>query len=210
MSDVYRKIGYETGRIGFGERPAVLVVDFQRGFVDPGFTLGGRPMVERAVENTATLLAVARRCNIPVASCYTAYHSRRDIPFWKIKPVVEDFYYGRPCTEMDPRIAEPDYDYIFCKTGPSIFFNTPLTTFLAKRGIDTTIVTGCMTSGCVRASIVDSFSHGYRTIVAEDCVGDAEEGPHRDNLRDVGRRYADIVQADEVCAYFESVRARNA
>ena len=69
---------------------------------------------------------------------------------------------------------------------------------------------GCMTSGCIRASVIDSFSNGYRTMVPEDCVGDAEEGPHRDNLRDVGRRYADIVSSERVIDYLDQIRKRNA
>ena len=71
------------------------------------------------------------------------------------------------------------------------------------------IVTGCCTSGCVRASIIDSFQYGFRTIVPEECVGDLEEGPHHDNLRDVDRRYADVVTLDETIAYLEEVRKRN-
>ena len=70
-------------------------------------------------------------------------------------------------------------------------------------------MTGCVTSGCIRASVIDSFSHGFRTIVPEDCVGDHDEGPHRDNLRDVGRRYADISDADTVIAYIEDWRKKN-
>ena len=76
--------------------------------------------------------------------------------------------------------------------------------------MDTTIVVGCMTSGCIRASVIDSFSHGYRTMVPEDCVGDADERPHRDNLRDVGRRYADIVSSERVLDYLDEIRKRNA
>ncbi len=86
----------------------------------------------------------------------------------------------------------------FTKSAPSIFFLTPLVNILTKNRVDTVIVCGCTTSGCVRASIIDSFSYGYRTIVPEECVGDMEEGPHRDNLRDVGRRYADVMKLDAV------------
>ena len=127
----------------------------------------------------------------------------------KIDAVHDHFYYGHPSTAMDERIAEPDYDYIFCKSAPSIFFQTPVTTFLAKQGVDTVVLTGCTTSGCVRASAIDSFSYGYRTIVAEDCSGDIEEGPHRDNLRDIGRRYVDVMPSSDVVKGFEEYRKRN-
>ena len=97
---------------------------------------------------------------------------------------------------------DPAYDFHFTKSAPSMFFGTPLITFLTKARVDTVIVTGVATSGCVRATIVDSFSHGYRTMVPEECCGDMEEGPHHDNLRDVGRRYADVLTLKDVLAYF--------
>ena len=208
--DTYQDIGYGAMEIGFGERPGILVVDFQTGFTQPQFPLGNCPLVHRAVENTARVLEAARAARVPVANCYTAYHSERDMPYWKIAPVRESFFEGDPCAEMEPRTSDPDYDYILRKSGPSIFFQTPVTTFLTKHGVDTTIVVGCMTSGCIRASVIDSFSHGFRTMVPEDCVGDADERPHRDNLRDVGRRYADIVSSERVLDYLDEVRKRNA
>jgi maleamate amidohydrolase len=82
-----------------------------------------------------------------------------------------------------------------------MFFQTPLITFLVKQGIDTVIVTGCTTSGCVRATVVDAFSYGFRVLVPEECVGDPDERQHRSNLEDVGRRYADVMTADAVEAY---------
>ena len=71
------------------------------------------------------------------------------------------------------------------------------------------IVVGCMTSGCIRASVIDSFSTGYKTIVPEDCVGDADDRPHQDNLRDIGRRYADVLNSSDVIEYLEDYRGRN-
>ncbi len=208
-ADAYKEIGYGDREIGFGRHHAVVVVDFQRAFTDRSMEFGNCDLVHRAVENTVRVLEAARRANVPVANCYTAYHSERDMPPWKIGPVHDSFYYGDPCTEIEPKTSDPEHDFIFCKTGPSIFFNTPCTTLLAKNGVDTTIITGCMTSGCIRASIIDSFSHGYRTMVPEDCVGDAEEGPHQDNLRDVGRRYADIIDSQTAIDYLEDYRTRN-
>ena len=165
-------------------------------------------MVDRATDVTAELLKVARRNKVPVASCYTAYGSQADMPHWKVKAVKDEFYYGHPCTAMDPRIHDPDYDFVFCKNAPSIFFKTPVTTFLVRHNVDTVIVTGCTTSGCVRASVVDAFSHGYRVMVAEDCVGDVDEGPHRSNLQDVSRRYCDLTDMKTVCRYFEDNASR--
>jgi maleamate amidohydrolase len=150
MNDIYKEIGFDANRIGFGRKAGIVVVDFQKGFTDSRFPLGGRPMVDRAVNNTATLLAAARKAGLPVASCYIAYTSARDAPLWKIPPVVNEFHHGHPSTELDERIYDKTYDMIVCKTGPSIFFNTPVASFFIKEGVDTVIVTGCNTSGCVR------------------------------------------------------------
>jgi maleamate amidohydrolase len=205
MEDVYREMGYEAHKIGFGERPGIIVVDFQTGFTDPQYPLGGRPLVMRALENTAKLLPVARSKKIPIASCYTAYKSERDMPYWKITAVVEQFRYGHPCTQLDPRIYDPKYDFVVCKTGPSIFFNTPVVSYFIKQRVDTVIVTGCNTSGCIRGSTIESFTYGFRTVVPEDCVGDLDEQPHKDNLRDIGRRYADISSLDEIMNYLQKI-----
>lgn len=204
MSDSsYAAAGYSAMNIGFGDRPAVIVVDFQVGFTRPEFQMGRSPHVHRAVENTAKLLKDARSRNIPVATCSVAWGSTRDMPHWKISTLYKGWCYGDPTTVMDDRIAVPEYDFHFHKNAPSMFFGTPLTTFLNRNQVDTVIVTGCVTSGCVRATIIDSFSHGYRTMVPEECCGDMEEGPHRDNLRDVGRRYADVITLADTLGYLE-------
>jgi maleamate amidohydrolase len=214
MSDVseatYHERTYGSEVIGYGDRPAVVVVDFQKAFTEEKYPLGGAPLIDRAVDNTARLLDVARRCELPVATCYTAYKSQEDMPYWKVAAVREDLIHGHPCTELDPRIYDPDYDVKFCKTGASIFFQTPIVPFLVRQKVDTVILVGCVTSGCIRASVIDSFQFGYRTIVPEDGVGDHDERPHNDNLRDVGRRYADITDTDSVITWIEDWRGRNA
>ena len=203
----HEDVGYGKLDVGFGNRPAILVVDFQRAFTDPEFELGRAEHIHRSVDNTATLLKVARQAGVPVGKCYTAYESERDIPHWKLPVLHSEFLYGHPCTEIEPKIHDADHDFTFCKTGPSIFFETPLKTFLIKEQVDTAIITGCTTSGCVRASVIDAFSNGYRVIVPEPCVGDVAEGPHKDNLRDVGRRYADVVDMDTVVEYLTRLAA---
>ena len=206
MSDRYRDVGYASFDIGGGRRPAVLVVDFQTAFTDPRHPLGGLPLIHAARDRTAALLGVARTRRVPVAACYTAYCSQADMPLWKVKAVREEFFHGHPCTAMDPKIHHPD-NFTYCKNAPSMFFQTPLITFLVKQSVDTVIVTGCTTSGCVRATIVDAFSYGFRVLVAEECCGDAEPGPHRDTLRDVGRRYADVLPVSDVEAYLAGLVA---
>lgn len=208
MSDTYSTVGYGGLGIPPGRRPAVLVVDFQTAFTDPQYPLGGLPGIHAAVDRTAALLRVARSRGAPVAKCYTAYGSEADAPLWKIPAVREQFRYGHPCTDMDPRIHDARYDFTFCKNAPSIFFNTPLVTFLTRQNVDTVIVTGCTTSGCVRASIIDAFSWGYRVLVPHECSGDAERRPHEDNLRDVGRRYCEVMDTADVERYLGTVDVR--
>jgi len=203
----FEDAGYGAREIGFGTNPAVLVVDFQTAFTDPQYELGRFEMIHRAVERTQVLLRAAREQGIPVAKCYTAYESERDIPYWKVDVLHREFFYGHPSTAIDPRIHDPDYDFTFCKTAPSIFFQTPLLTFLNKQRVDTAIITGCTTSGCIRASVIDAFSWGYRTVVVEDCCGDGGEDTHRANLRDVGRRYADVRSADAVIEHLQRAAA---
>ena len=207
---IYKERTYGASDIGYGEKPGIIVIDFQTAFTDPKYPLGGAPLIERAVDNTARVLDIARRCDVPVATCYTAYSpTKRDMPYWKVSAVAEELIHGHPSTEIEPKIYDKDYDVAFCKSGPSIFFQTPLVPFFTKERVDTVIVTGCVTSGCVRASVIDSFQWGFRTILPEDCVGDHDERPHQDNLRDVGRRYADITSADDVIDWLEGWRGRN-
>ena len=208
--DVFSERSYGKVTIGTGRKPGIVVVDYQVAFTDAKYPLGGAPLIERGVRNTARLLEVARRCGVPVASCYTAYKSERDMPHWKVAAVREQFLHDHPGSRLEPRIHDPDYDVVVCKPGASIFFQTPVVPYFVKEGVDTVIVTGCVTSGCVRASTIDSFQWGFRTMVPEDCVGDHDEGPHRDNLRDVGRRYADITSADAMIGWIEEWRTRNA
>jgi maleamate amidohydrolase len=206
MSDRYTNVGYGATDVGAGKRPAILVVDLQTGFTDPKFALGGLPMIHAARDQTAALLEVARRHRVPVAACYTAYHTPDEMPHWKVRPVREEFFYGHPCTAMDPRIDHPD-NFTFAKTAASMFFKTAVVTWLVRQAVDTVIVTGCTTSGCVRATVVDAFSYGFRVLVAADCCGDADERQHRSNLDDVGRRYADIVDRAWVEGYLRSLSA---
>jgi maleamate amidohydrolase len=135
--------------------------------------------------------------------------NEREMPYWKITAVRDTFLHSHPSAALDSRIYDPSYDLAVCKKGPSIFFNTGVADYFAKERVDTVIITGCNTSGCIRATAIDSFSHRYRSLVPEDCVGDIEEQPHRDNLRDIGRRYADVTNLADTLAYLESWHSRN-
>ena len=192
VQDDYADRGYGGLTVGFGSRIGIAVVDFQLAFTDARFPLGGAALTDRAVNNTAALLRVARAAGLPVVTCYTAYHGG-DAPHWKIPPVLDGLRVGSEQARLDPRIQDPAYDFVLCKSAPSIFFQTAAAPIFIRNKVDTVIVTGCTTSGCVRASVIDAFSFGFRVVVPEDCVGDVAEGPHFANLQDVGRRYADVV-----------------
>ena len=131
------------------------------------------------------------------------------MPYWKLSKMRETLLHSHPSTRLDPRIHDPDYDFVLCKEGAPIFFQTPVVAYFVKERVDTVIVTGCVTSACIRASVIDSFQYKFRTMVPEDCVGDREEDSHWSNLRDIGRRYCDVTSCDEVIDYLETRRDRN-
>ena len=204
MSDAYEDQGFGQIAIGFGERPAILVVDFQLGFTSAEEPLGGSPLVDAAVENAARVLQAGRAVGEPVLLTYVGHRNESGALNWKIPAVRTNFRDGTSGTRLDPRIYDADQDVIFRKIAPSIFFQTPAVQFLTKHRIDTVIIVGCNTSGCVRASAVDAFSYGYRTILPCDACGDVEEGPHDQALRDIDRRYGDVLTSNEVIAYLSN------
>jgi maleamate amidohydrolase len=207
MEDILKIWSGEPNEIGFGDKPGIVVVDFQEGFTkDPGFIMGGAPLIDRAVENSEKLLKLSRKLGVPIASCNTAYANQNEMPYWKPKKMKEILIHGHPSTKFDPRIHDPKYDYTVTKSAPSIFFETGVASYFIKQKVDTIIVTGCVTSACIRATVIDSFSYKFRTIVPEDCVGDREEESHWNNLYDIERRYCDVSNSKEVINYLESVR----
>lgn len=202
----FTRAGYGAHRIGFGRKAAVIVVDLQRAFTDADYPMGRSDHVDRAVQNTVRLIEHAKSLGALVATCSVGWCSDKDMGRWKISSVYSDMFYGDRGLELDPRLAGKS-DFHFIKGAPSAFFGTPLNTFLVKNDIDTVLVTGATTSGCVRATIVDAFSQGYRVIVPEPCCGDQEEEAHRANLNDVGRRYADVLTLEETLAGLEHMNS---
>jgi len=112
---------------------------------------------------------------------------------------------GSRAVEIDSRVARQPEDFVISEKMPSVFFGTNLTILLTRLQIDTLIVTGCTTSGCVRATVVDGCSSGYRVIVPRECVGDRAQVPHEVNLFDMDQKYADVVPLQEVISYLESI-----
>ena len=198
--------GYGQARIDPGERPAVLTIDLQYAFTDPSFVFGGAELIERATRNTVPVLEAAREAGVPVFHTVVAWKGKQDIGLWTIKlPPCADITPESRWAQVDERLWD-DRDTLLPKKWPSMFHGTPLHSLLTALGRDTVVVTGCTTSGCVRATTVDSFSNGFRTLVPEDCVGDQGRDAHESNLRDVHRRYAEVTSSAEVIAYLTGLR----
>ena len=158
----------------------------------------------QAIAQTAVLLAAAREAGVPVCFTrvvYAADGSDAGIFCLKapgLKILTEDHVSSAVVDELAPAPGE----YVLRKTQPSAFFGTDLIGWLVQRRVDTLIVTGATTSGCVRATVVDAMSHNFRTIVATDCVGDRALGPHHANLFDMGQKYADLMSGAEIAKRF--------
>jgi maleamate amidohydrolase len=197
--------GYGQARIEPGERPAVLVIDLQYAFTDPDFIFGGAELIERATVNTARLLKAARPAGVPVFHTVVEWRDEKELGLWTIKlPPCAEITPGSRWAEVDGRLWD-ESDVLLPKKWPSFFHGTPLISLLTALHRDTVVVTGCTTSGCVRATTVDAFSYGFRTILPEDCIGDQGRDAHESNLRDVHRRYAEVTNSDEVIAYLEQL-----
>ncbi|HEX4411407.1 MAG TPA: isochorismatase family protein [Xanthobacteraceae bacterium] len=191
---IYRAQGFGNA-VGMGARPALCIVDFTNGFVDPAIFGGGN--IPAAVANTVGLLAAARRCALPVAFSRVVYADDgsdncafvRKVP--ALATLTEHASAGQIVSEFKPLSSET----IIRKTQPSVFFGTDYAEQLRKMNVDTVIITGCTTSGCVRATVVDAMSYDFRTIVASDCVGDRSLQAHDANLFDIAQKYADLMES---------------
>jgi maleamate amidohydrolase len=207
--DIYSRQGFGH-HVGFGTRPALLVVDFVVGFTDPAQYGGGN--IAEAIDRTRELLAVARDCAVPVAFTRIVYaDDAADAGvFCRKARGLERLTENAPASQIVAGLAPLPGEFIVRKTQPSAFFGTMLAPWLAGRGVDTVIVTGCTTSGCVRASVVDAMSHNFRTIVASDGVGDRALAPHEANLFDMGQKYADLMSCAEIAAQLRALSGRPA
>jgi maleamate amidohydrolase len=195
------------GRVGYGQHPAVLIVDMQVGLDDPAYKVGADQTP--AVEAIASLLPSARARGVPIIYARTGYRpdGRDGGLFLEKIPALIELVTDSPAFEIDPRLAPEEDDFVVHKKFASAFFQTNLPSLLVAEGIDTIILTGCSTSGCIRAAAIDGISHGYRMILPEECISDRAEGPHRANLFDINAKYGDVVPLDEVLAYLDQLPA---
>lgn len=207
MSDERTREVYERAQFGqsvqLGTRPAVLVVDFSRGFTDPECDLGSDLTVE--VETTKRLLDAARARGLTIIFTTIGYEPNlKDGSLWIQKaPSLAELQIGGRWVVIDPRLARREDETVILKKGPSAFFGTSLASILISQGIDTVILCGATTSGCIRATAVDLLQYGFPTLVPRECVGDRAQGPHEANLFDIQAKYADVVSAEEAIAYIE-------
>ena len=203
-TEIYQRQGFGN-RSGFGARPALLIVDFVVGFTDPNHFGGGN--ILSAVANTKILLTAARGAKIPIAYTRVVYaDDAADAGIFTVKvKALAKLTEHSPLGQIVEALTPLPGEYIVRKTQPSAFFGTQLAAWLIGKGVDTVIVNGCTTSGCVRASVVDAMSHNFRTIVAEDGVGDRALGPHQANLFDMANKYADLWRCADLVAHLATL-----
>ncbi|MFZ1119311.1 MAG: isochorismatase family protein [Candidatus Binataceae bacterium] len=212
MGDDKRSIYNRSGlghRIGYGKRPALLVVDMQIGFTAPEKSpLAGNLDAQVAAINK--LIPAARKKDVPIVFTVVGYDPKvpGDGGLWPEKaPTLLELKLGSDLVELDPRIRRAPEDLLLVKKYASAFLGTPLSATLVTRGVDTLIITGCTTSGCVRASVVDALSHGFRPIIPHEAVGDRAQEPHEANLFDMDSKYGDVVSLADALAYLEELKS---
>jgi nicotinamidase-related amidase len=196
------------GRGGFGRRPALIVVDMTLGFTDPESPLACD--LEGPVEHIRKLLEAARSAEIPVVFTTIGYRESDKLTaaaFIDKVPALLTLEAGSRWAEIDPRIAPLETEPVLNKLFASAFYGTGLPSLLAAAGVDTLIVTGASTSGCVRATAVDALQYGYRPVIPRGAVGDRNPDAHDANLYDIDAKYGDVVAVDEAIRFLEAVRS---
>ena len=200
-------------RFGFGERMAIVNVDPQKSYTRPDLYKTGYITDPEQMHHINELSKRLRAKGLPVIWTHVAYmENAADCGIWGTRTDTPDslqnIKFGSPRAEFDDRLEiHRDVDAVYTKRMPSAFFETPLNSFLNFHNIDTVIVTGGSTSGCVRATAVDSLSYGYRTIVPIETTADKHESYHFANLTDLLIKYADVVDVSEVYEWIESYQA---
>lgn len=193
------------GRQGAGTRPALVIVDLNRGFTDPASPLYCD--TDAAVQATARLLEAAREHGCPVAFTTIQYDEagkRVAKAFIDKVPTLLTLAPDTPWPEIDERITPLVSEPVLIKLFASAFFGTPLAPMLAAAHCDTIIIAGASTSGCVRATAVDGMQYGYKVVVPRDAVADRAAAPHEANLFDIDSKYGDVVSMDEALELLRS------
>lgn len=197
--DVYSRQGFGhslgiQGQVGF------LIVDFVNGFADPAVFGGGN--IGAAIEQTHDVLMLARNRGWPVAHTRIVYADNgADANVFSVKvPGMLTLTENALISAIVPSLTPISGELVVRKTAPSAFFGTGLAPWLTMHRVETLLIAGCTTSGCVRASVVDAMCHGFRPVVIADCVGDRAMGPHRASLFDMAQKYGDVVPRASILA----------
>ncbi|MBK6321660.1 isochorismatase family protein [Candidatus Aalborgicola defluviihabitans] len=199
-------------RFGYGRKAVLVNIDFQCAYTKVDEFKTAYETDPRQIEHVNALSAAFRTKGWPVVWTHVAYaDSAEDAGIWGTRTNTPDslqnIKHGSRRTEFDDRCQiEHGRDLIYCKRMPSAFFETPLQSLLVWHQVDTVIITGGSTSGCVRATAVESLSRGYRTIVPEQCVADKHESYHFANLTDMQLKYADVVDVQETLTWLEAAQ----
>jgi len=201
LSANYKK-AYDN-KLGFGQRPALILVDFVQAYFDRDCALYAG--VEDALASALRVREVARSAAVPVIYTNVVYHEdgADGGVFFRKAPVLKNFIAGNPMGNWPSDLQPADGELVISKQYPSAFFGTSLATNLQDMDVDTLIITGVTTSGCIRATCVDTMSHGFIPIVVEDACGDRHESPHVANLFDMNAKYADVVNEAEAIDYLK-------
>ncbi|MCU0883398.1 MAG: isochorismatase family protein [Beijerinckiaceae bacterium] len=197
--DIYKRQGFAQS-VGIGERPALVLVDFVLSFTDPAHFGGGN--IQDAIDRSVDLLAFARTRGLPVAHTRVVYADDGSDAgaFTRKAPGLLKLTETSPLSQIVDQVTPMPGELVVRKRQASAFFGTDFAGWLAWNRVDTLLVAGCTTSGCVRATVVDAVAHNMRTIVLTDCVGDRAMAPHEANLFDMGQKYADLMTSAEVMA----------
>lgn len=205
VGQIYARAGFGA-EVDRGRRPALLVVDLSRGFTEARFPTGSDLSAE--VSETGRLLAAARASSVPVVFTTIVYESGDETALaWLRKaPGLAVLAQGSELVEIDPRLEVRPEEPVLRKKGASAFFGTDLADRLHALEVDTVVICGATTSGCVRASVVDAVQHGFPVLVAREAVGDRAQDPHDANLFDIQQKYGDVVSVDDAVSYLSTTR----
>ena len=195
--DIYARQGFAQ-KIGIGHAPALVMVDFVLGFTDPAHFGGGN--INDAIEKTVDLLAFARKHGWPIAHTRVVYADDGSDAgaFTRKAPGLLKLTETSPLSQIVDALRPLPGELVIRKRQASAFFGTEFAPWLLWNRVDALFVTGCTTSGCVRATVVDAVAYNLRTVVVTDGVGDRAIGPHEANLFDMGQKYADLMTAAEI------------
>ena len=211
LDDNYARAGYHA-RQSWGSRPALLLVDFARAYFDPDSPLFGGEGCRAALDHAIRLRDAAREARIPVVLTEVRYApgGADGGAFYAKVPALSCFEAGRDTQRPAEGLEPGEGDLLVTKQYPSAFFGTALEATLRWLKVDTILLAGVTTSGCVRATCVDAVSHGFVTVVVSDAVGDRAQGPHEANLFDMSAKYADLATTEEAAAWLASLPAEGA